>query len=164
MANYINEKRREIDFDPYTLPIIALPEVIATSFKPIGKNPIMIRIADKDKTFAPLQDPGKYQGVLEVHFNDINEEDDYWGLSKKESDEMVLFNKKHAEMIHDFVDQFSEISQIVVHCNAGVSRSSAVAMQLAEYTNDLDTYAKLREIKRYIPNTRVLAIMRGEEF
>ncbi|WP_430534398.1 hypothetical protein [Listeria rocourtiae] len=164
MANYINEKRRQIDFDPYTLPIIALPEVIATSFNPIGKTPIMIRIADKNKTFAKINDSGKYQGILEIQFNDINEEDDYWGLSKKESDEMLLFNKKHAAIIHDFVDQFEDISQIVVHCNAGVSRSSAVAMQLAEYTNDLDTYAKLREIKRYLPNTRVLAIMRGEEF
>ncbi|MBC6316173.1 dual specificity protein phosphatase family protein [Listeria grandensis] len=164
MANYINEKHRQIDFDPYTLPIIALPEVIATSFDPIGKAPIMIRIADKDKAFAKIKDPGQYQGILEINFNDINEEDDYWGLSKKESDEMMLFNKKHAEIIHDFVDQFDEISQIVVHCNAGVSRSSAVAMQLAEYTDDLETYAKLREIKRYLPNTRVLAIMRGEEF
>ncbi|MBC1473994.1 hypothetical protein HB852_05150 [Listeria grandensis] len=164
MANYINEKHRQIDFDPYTLPIIALPEVIATSFDPIGKTPIMIRIADKDKAFSKIKDPGKYQGILEINFNDINEEDDYWGLSKKESDEMMLFNKKHAAIIHDFVDQFDEISQIVVHCNAGVSRSSAVAMQLAEYTDDLETYAKLREIKRYLPNTRVLAIMRGEEF
>ncbi|EHL2568998.1 hypothetical protein KDF97_000686, partial [Listeria monocytogenes] len=49
-------------------------------------------------------------------------------------------------------------------CHAGVSRSSAVAMAIAEHLGDTDTYEKLQVIKRYLPNPRVLAIMRGEAY
>ncbi|EIX1108599.1 dual specificity protein phosphatase family protein, partial [Listeria monocytogenes] len=105
-----------------------------------------------------------FEAILPVHFNDINEEDDYWGLSDKEQAEMKLFNEVHRDLIYNFVDEHPDFTQIVVHCHAGVSRSSAVAMAIAEHLRDTDTYEKLQVIKRYLPNPRVLAIMRGEAY
>ncbi len=35
---------------------------------------------------------------------------------------------------------------------------------IAEHLGDTDTYNKLQVIKRYLPNPRVLAIMRGEAY
>ncbi|EMG29176.1 hypothetical protein LFLEISCH_00935 [Listeria fleischmannii subsp. fleischmannii LU2006-1] len=52
----------------------------------------------------------------------------------------------------------------MVHCNAGVSRSSAVAMGIAEHYGDTVTLEQLKEIKRYLPNPRVLTIMRGGKY
>lgn len=164
MANYINKEKRAIDFDPFELPVIALPEVIAVSFEPKTERALLIRIADQGKDFTKLRHPEWYQDILEIHFNDINEADDYWGLSQKEKEEMKLFNERHAEIIYDFIDRNPDHGQIVVHCNAGISRSSAVAMGIAEHYHDKETLQKLREIKRYLPNPRVLAIMRGEKY
>ncbi|EUJ28041.1 hypothetical protein MFLO_12801 [Listeria floridensis FSL S10-1187] len=164
MANYINKEKREIDFDPFSLPIIALPEVMAVIFQPKTDHALLIRITDQNKEFMALKHPEYYQAVLEIHFNDINETDDYWGLSQKEKEEMKLFNERHAEIIFNFIDQNPDHGQIVVHCDAGISRSSAVAMGLAEHYGDFDTLAKLREVKRYLPNPRVRAVMRGERY
>lgn len=164
MANYINKEKRQIDFDPFQLPIIAIPEVMAVSFMPKTEKALLIRIADVGTHFKPLKNPDLYDAILEIHFNDINEEDDYWGLSQKEEHEMKLFNERHASMIYSFLDKHPDRGQIVVHCNAGVSRSSAVAMGIAEHYGDTGTLEQLKEIKRYLPNPRVLTIMRGEKY
>lgn len=164
MANYINKERRQIDFDPFDLRIIAVPEVVAVQFKPRSEHTLLIRIADVGATYQPLKNESLFEAILPVHFNDINEEDDYWGLSDKEQAEMKLFNEVHRDLIYNFVDEHPDFTQIVVHCHAGVSRSSAVAMAIAEHLRDTDTYKKLQVIKRYLPNPRVLAIMRGEAY
>lgn len=164
MANYVNKEKRQIDFDPLQLPIIAIPEVMAVSFTPKSENALLIRITDVGLAFKTLKNPELFEGILEVRFNDINEEDDYWGLSQKEEHEMKLFNERHAAAIYSFLDHHANHGQIVVHCNAGVSRSSAVAMGIAEHYNDTPTLLKLKEIKRYLPNPRVLTVMRGEKF
>lgn len=164
MASFINKDKRQIDFDPYKLPIVALPEVVAVNFRPFTPNAVMIRIADVGRDFMPLRDKSRYLDILPIHFNDINEGDDYWGLSDKEQAKMILFSKKHVSEIYDFVDKNRGAEQIVIHCNAGVSRSSAVALGIANYLDDEETYLKLKQIKRYLPNPRVLALMRGETF
>ncbi|WP_163652250.1 hypothetical protein [Listeria sp. PSOL-1] len=164
MANYINKEKRNIDFDPYRLEIVALPEVVAVNYQPISSNALLIRIADVDGNLKPLRDPKRYQAILELYFNDINERDDYWGLSAKEKAEMKLFNQKHCEVIYRFIDHYPNWEQIVVHCHAGVSRSSAVAMGIAEHYQQEKILAQLKQVERYLPNPRVLAIMRGEAF
>ncbi|MDC9214067.1 hypothetical protein PSM48_19460, partial [Clostridioides difficile] len=127
MANYINKERRQIDFDPFDLRIIAVPEVVAVQFKPRSEHTLLIRIADVGATYQPLKNESLFEAILPVHFNDINEEDDYWGLSDKEQAEMKLFNEVHRDLIYNFVDEHPDFTQIAVHCHAGVSRSSAVA-------------------------------------
>lgn len=55
MANYINKERRQIDFDPFDLRIIAVPEVVAVQFKPRSEHTLLIRIADVGATYQPLK-------------------------------------------------------------------------------------------------------------
>lgn len=119
MANYINKERRQIDFDPFDLRIIAVPEVVAVQFKPRSEHTLLIRIADVGATYQPLKHESLFEAILPVHFNDINEEDDYWGLSDKEQAEMKLFNEVHRDLIYNFVDEHPDFTQIVVHCHAG---------------------------------------------
>ncbi len=164
LANYINKEKRQIDFDPMKLSILALPEVMAINYQPISEQSLLIRIADVGTSFMPLKDPHRYQAILEIHFNDINETDDYWGLSEKEKEEMKLFNPKHRQLIYQFIDEHPDFEQIVIHCKAGISRSSAVAMGIAEHYQLEEALDKLKMIKRYLPNPRVLAVMRGVKY
>ncbi|EHL2605849.1 hypothetical protein KDG12_001887, partial [Listeria monocytogenes] len=111
MANYINKERRQIDFDPFDLRIIAVPEVVAVQFKPRSEHTLLIRIADVGATYQPLKNESLFEAILPVHFNDINEEDDYWGLSDKEQAEMKLFNEVHRDLIYNFVDEHPDFTQ-----------------------------------------------------
>lgn len=62
MANYINKERRQIDFDPFELRIIAVPEVVAVQFKPRSEHTLLIRIADVGATYQPL----KHEALLKL--------------------------------------------------------------------------------------------------
>lgn len=83
MANYINKERRQIDFDPFDLRIIAVPEVVAVQFKPRSEHTLLIRIADVGATYQPLKHESLFEAILPVHFNDINEEMITGGLVTK---------------------------------------------------------------------------------
>jgi predicted protein tyrosine phosphatase len=64
-----------------------------------------------------------------------------------------MFSRKQASEVWTFTQQhLSEIQRIIVHCDAGVSRSSAVGAALARVLNDDDS-----EFfgGRYRPNMRV---------
>jgi len=61
---------------------------------------------------------------------------EFWDLSDKEFDEVkadypaaVLFDKEHAKKIIKFVEELQESDEkhkLIIHCDAGVSRSGAV--------------------------------------
>ena len=49
----------------------------------------------------------------------------------------VMFTDEHAEVIAAFVREYEDVGRILVHCDAGVSRSAAVAAAIAKhYTGD----------------------------
>lgn len=77
------KKGAKLIFDPFDLRIIAVPEVVAVQFKPRSEHTLLIRIADVGATYQPLKHESLFEAILPVHFNDINEEDDYWGLVTK---------------------------------------------------------------------------------
>jgi len=65
-----------------------------------------------------------FRDVLRVSFTDITEPT---GL-----DGHVLFTTEHAAKILDFIDRWSDVDAIVIHCVGGLSRSPAVGMALCE--------------------------------
>lgn len=63
-----------------------------------------------------------------------------------------------AHMIKEFIDTYKDkVSNIIVHCTAGVSRSGAVGCVLARYLNGDDSY--LLATGNYIPNKHVYKLM-----
>lgn len=68
-----------------------------------------------------------------------------------------IFNDKHAQQVIDFVQKMNEmgIEKMVVHCEAGVSRSAAVALSL--YTLLDCTFNQLEQAD--FANTHVVATM-----
>ena len=66
-----------------------------------------------------------WHSVLRLEFDDIDTEEEPY----------ILFNEAHANRIIEFVTEVRdghEIEGILVHCQAGISRSAAVAKWIAE--------------------------------
>lgn len=80
---------------------------------------------------APFgNEENKVLSILRLWFDDVDE---------KSTNSM---NADHARAIANFVDRFSDREDlaVIVHCDAGVSRSAGVAAALSEYYNGDDSY------------------------
>ena len=82
---------------------------------------ICISIADPDA--EPARISGRFTAVLRLHFNDV--------IERGEPTD-VLFSADHARAIKAFVQKWPNAKRVVVHCNAGVSRSPGVALGLSD--------------------------------
>ena len=61
--------------------------------------------------------------MLRLNFNDI--------IERGEPSD-ILFGEEHAREITEFIDSWPNVKRVMVHCNAGVSRSPGVALGLCD--------------------------------
>lgn len=101
---------------------------------------VMVRITDSNDSFKQLEDDKYYNGILELKFNDITEKD------------INSFNKKHLDLLNDFFESHKNNDNIVFHCQAGISRSSACAVGYCMYKNNEEGMLKIFGESRYYPN------------
>lgn len=66
-----------------------------------------------------------WQGVLRLEYHDI----DYHLKIKEAKIDLVLFGEEHALEIMKFLKEHeaAEVTDVIVHCEAGISRSAAVS-------------------------------------
>lgn len=83
--------------------------------------------------------------ILSLEFHDLD----------KPYKDYKLFSEEDAYKIFEFLKQNKEIRDIVVHCDAGISRSPAVAAALAKIFNGDDS----EYFKEYLPNMLVYKMM-----
>lgn len=121
-------------------------------------------------SFIPLVFRDSYMDVLELRFADVTEE----GWKRMQAEEGDLIEealkqghacwpptKDHMKQINDFAENiFGKVELLVVHCDAGVSRSSAIAMSLCEKFELVDELRQLNENRRYRPNHFMRSMMR----
>jgi len=76
-----------------------------------------------------------WEDVLRLEFDDV--------VKVRNMPEIVAFNHKHVDAIHEFVEKHAAASKdFAVHCDAGWSRSTAVGMYLNEvYGGDINLHA-----------------------
>jgi predicted protein tyrosine phosphatase len=106
------------------------------------------------------RDSDNLRRVLNLNFNDIRHQC---------CERHRLFEDAHATDIVAFAEwvRDSGVSTLIVHCEAGISRSSAIAVAIGRYLGaDIDDI--LDPTKRYRPNTFVFwrlarALMPGRE-
>jgi predicted protein tyrosine phosphatase len=98
--------------------------------------------------------------TLSMLFSDIDNDKDliYYTLFK---DEIHIFTEKQAMDIIKFIDMVDkqEDQVLIVHCNAGVSRSGAIGTFVCEYLA-LDYNNFKRENKHILPNLSILKTLR----
>jgi predicted protein tyrosine phosphatase len=94
---------------------------------------VIISITSHPDDVARLRLNEMCSGVLRLSFPDAEVPSDLYG-------ETSLFSREQATEIWTFTRQHvAEIERVIVHCDAGVSRSSAIAAALARVLNDDDS-------------------------
>lgn len=116
---------------------------------------ILISIVSPEMPDADIKHPEMYKGILRLKFHDLE-------YPIKGYEKCKLFSKDDAIQILDFVNNYAdEIKLIVVHCEAGVSRSAGVAAALSLILNYDCGYFH----KYFHPNTLVKStILRAAKF
>lgn len=113
----------------------------------------MISIATYEGTW-PEYDETNCKKVLRLAFHDIDPKSTTDFCHAKEDQ---LFNEKRANLIIDFVEEVKDdIDMLVVHCEAGLSRSPAIAAAISKVIfGDDAAFFKVP----YVPNMYVYRIM-----
>jgi predicted protein tyrosine phosphatase len=99
---------------------VVLSREDAEDYQPRSRE-ICISISDPDA--PPARVSSRFAAVLRLNFDDVTERGEPTD---------ILFAEDHAREISDFLDKWPSAERVVVHCNAGVSRSPGVALGLCD--------------------------------
>lgn len=127
--------------------IKSLSKQEARKYKPTGKS-LMISIQDYEKKYLPFKERTNhitrrlYQDIMFLYFDDINNEDIRNGMSSA-----AAFTDEDALHIIRFLERHyaqNDFDEIIIHCEAGISRSHAIALFIAMYfENDDELFNEL---------------------
>ena len=99
---------------------VVLSREEAELYEPRGKE-ICISISDPEA--SPARVSSRFAAVLRLNFDDV--------IERGEPSD-ILFAEDHAREIRKFLDAWPKAERVMVHCNAGVSRSPGVALGLCD--------------------------------
>ena len=127
--------------------VLSRPE--AEKYKP-EVSAIIISITDPEQPQAALRNILEYKDCLRLQFHDLDHPIEGYKYLK-------MFHKTDAEQIIAFVDKYKDgVELVVVHCEAGVSRSAGVAAALSViYNNTCEEFYS----SRYYPNALVKSVI-----
>lgn len=109
---------------------------------------IVVSISTPESPPAKIRTNGSTLDVLRLWFHDMDSVKEGW--EEKEED---LFQRDQAEKVVDLVLAHPEAEWFIVHCDAGISRSSATAAAIMKGLTGDDS--KIFKNPRYYPNRRV---------
>lgn len=122
------------------------------SYKPEG-SAILIRIGTTQEELLSSIPENHYHNIYHLVFCDLD------SLTALMPSNWRLFNLADCLTTYVWVDEAIRdgIEEIVIHCQEGVSRSPALAQNIALYLNSEEMLIKAREHSK-IPNQRVLSV------
>ena len=100
--------------------LVVLSREAAERYEPLG---VEVCISINDPGAPPARLSPRFAAVLRLHFNDVTE-------AGAPAD--VLFAAEHARAITQFLERWRGAGRVVVHCNAGASRSPGVALGVCD--------------------------------
>ncbi len=112
---------------------------------------VIISITSGSEDVARFRVNEHCRGILRISFPDAD-------AASENSPEADLFSPHHARQVWDFVLRHRDaVQRIVIHCDAGISRSPAVGAALARTfgTDDSEFFTG-----KYRPNMRVYRLLR----
>lgn len=105
---------------------------------------VIVSITSSEHDVARLPINPQCRGVLRLSFLDVQQDD------------RDAFTPQHAALVWKLVDAHPDVNRLLAHCDAGISRSPAVAIAVLEARGG-DTRPLFA---RYMPNLRVLRMLR----
>lgn len=115
-----------------------------------GKSRKLISILSSVETSLFENVKNKYDKVLELRFDDI----------PIPIEDYIIFNKEHLEQIRKFVKEDEDIN---IHCSAGISRSTSLAIGICILKGNIDMMLDyLNRHHLIIPNDYILSMFRLE--
>ena len=116
------------------------------AFEKFKSDEPFIAISITDPNSEKVKIKNKPIDILFLQFYDLDKDTGQFPYSK------FIFNTNQAEQILNFVEEYKDkVNLIVVHCEAGISRSAGVAGSLSLIYNGTDEYY----FKHYLPNMLV---------
>ena len=130
--------------------------ITSETFKP-NLNTLIIRVTS-NKEFSRLQFNDEFQDILELRFDDISD-------THPKSDSMLYgaMTKDHFWEIVKFINKNKTTAEkLVVHCDAGQSRSPAIAINVLDYllTDPEQAQDLIRTNTHWKPNSFVTSFFR----
>lgn len=133
---------------------IILSEIEAMFFEPpISEKSALVRITGFNEAFPPMLHYSEFDWRCHFKFDDITEDSPMCYTEK-------LFDDEMANQLISFFKKIGCCDNFVVHCQAGISRSSAIAASYALYLKDIEGYNRIMNNTKYYPNPTVLRIMK----
>jgi len=142
--------------------VLVVSQWTAQDFYP-PPNTYLIRIKGANPTgineFVELKYEDEYVKILKLDFDDMDEARSKHDRIMTEADAVAI------------VDFFKEVKPLVteaapalfmVHCQGGISRSSAVAVGYAYYRGSKELDAAIYAAKCFIPNRKVFSLIKAE--
>ena len=108
----------------------AMSKQKASKFKPT-KPTLLISVQDGDKSFLPFKERtnhitrSRYVDTLFCYFDDVEDSSQIFSFSKNDARQIINFLDRHFTK--------NDFENIIVHCQAGISRSQAIALFIAKY-------------------------------
>lgn len=121
---------------------------------------IIISITDPDSQPAKITTYESCKGILRLTFWDIIDTERLKNDPEAQLKYAKIFTVEDAKQIGAFVKRHMDKKLILVHCEAGISRSAGVAAALSKFINNDDEYY----FKRYHPNKTIYNILLKELF
>ncbi len=141
--------------------IIASAEVAKNLEIPDNIYAVMIRALEPRKKNDSLLYADRYKDILELHYDDMTDEE-YIEYNLQGSN-IKIFSNEDAKKLIDFYSKHKQADLFVIHCYAGKSRSSAMAIGLAKYLKDENMENEILTSKnKYIPNPTVISKIKNE--
>ena len=135
------------------LQLLVISRSAAASFVP-DKNCVIVSVTDPGRDNVVYSACESVKGILRVQFHDIGQLPDMPGIDPRifMPDDCVPFSGVEASAILDFItNNLADIEMVVCQCEAGISRSAAIAAALSRIYNGDDSYF----FENYMPNIDV---------
>ena len=125
------------------------------TYKPKSNKAILIRALEpsyKDNGCPyRVKYLNNFQAVLELYFDDIRDA----VIIDKYKDRFTLFNTDMANKLYQFVIN-QDFDEVIIHCNAGISRSSALMICFSKIINRPDLENAIINCGMYLPNQLII--------
>ncbi|MDR2568741.1 MAG: hypothetical protein LBD23_00405 [Oscillospiraceae bacterium] len=113
----------------------------------------IISITDPESLENSFEDQAWIKGILRLEFDDVEDNESV------DRERYIHMNEEQAEQIVDFAyKHYNDVKRFLIHCEAGASRSAAVAVALSEHFEKHDN--NIWNDRRYFPNNHVYSLLK----